>query len=399
MAASLLQCQPYPDMATLPILIVDDEAAVRQLLARLLQQHGYDCALAGSSSEARRRLSERAFSLMLCDMHLPGESGLQLVEQVYREYPDTATVMVTAIDDHHLATAALEHGAYAYILKPFQTSEIVINVANALRRHRIELQRRADHLYLEQILTERTMALRHAIEGLEFAKVEIRLSQEDTLQRLALAAEFKSEETARHIQRMSRYCELLARRIGLDSQQCEQVRLASPMHDIGKIGVPDFLLLKQGRLEPEEFATIARHTEIGYQMLSGSDSALLSLAAIIAWTHHEKFDGTGYPRRLAGEAIPLEGRITAIADVFDALTNKRAYKPAFPIEQAVGMMRERRGTHFDPLLLDTFLGALDEALEINAKFPDVCHTPAGSPNGHMSSPAQSPTERVPAHVR
>jgi putative two-component system response regulator len=170
---------------------------------------------------------------------------------------------------------------------------------------------------------------------------------------------------------MSQYCALLARRHGLDEDRCELIRIASPMHDIGKIGTPDNILLKPGKFTPEEFQAISRHPEIGYRILSGSDADLLKLAAVIAWTHHEKYDGSGYPRKLVGEAIPLEGRIAAVADAFDALTSRRVYKPSFPVEQAIKIMRQGREKHFDPGLLDTFLGAMDEVLVIKEQYADL----------------------------
>ncbi|MEK6525425.1 MAG: HD domain-containing phosphohydrolase, partial [Nitrospirota bacterium] len=313
---------------------------------------------------ARSRLEEEQFALILCDVNMPGESGLQLIKYVINEHPDTAAVMVTGLDDPQLANIALEVGAYGYIIKPFESNEVLINVANALRRRRLEIDNTAHREKLEQTVLQRTAALRHALKRLE-------LAAEETIRRLAIAAEFRDDETARHIQRMSLYCALLARRTGLDAERCELIRIASPMHDIGKIGTPDHILLKPGKFTPEEFQIITRHTDIGYRILFGSEAELLKLAATIAWTHHEKFDGTGYPRGLAGEAIPLEGRIAAIADAFDALTSKRVYKPAFPVEQATDLMRTHRGKQFDPSLLDVFLGSMDEVLAIRNQYADA----------------------------
>lgn len=352
------------------ILIVDDEHQIRSMLARVLEGHGYACTLASTTEEARACLEREAVALILCDVNLPGECGLHLVNHVLRKYPETAMVMVTGVDDPDIASLALQGGAYGYILKPFESNEILINVDNALRRRRLEIENRVHRERLEIAVLERTASLRLAIERLARAEQEIRQSREETIQRLALAAEFRDEATARHVQRMSRYSALLARKIGMDEDRCELIRIASPMHDIGKIGTPDHLLLKPDKFTAEEFEAIARHTEMGYRILAGSEAELLKLAAVIAWTHHEKFDGTGYPRALTGVAIPLEGRIAAIADVFDALTNKRVYKPAFPIEQSIEMMRERREKHFDPFLLDTFLDAMDDVLAVKAQFAD-----------------------------
>jgi PAS domain S-box-containing protein len=196
------------------------------------------------------------------------------------------------------------------------------------------------------------------------AQESLRRSHEETVRRLARAAEFRHDETGAHIERMSRYCELIAGRVGFDPEHCEQFRIASPMHDVGKIGISDAELRKAGPLNAEERAEVERHADIGYRILAGSGAELLDLAATIAWTHHERFDGEGYPRGLEGEAIPLPGRIAAVADVFDALTTDRVYRPAYPYPEAVEMMQAERGAHFDPRVLDAFLSADAEVREI-----------------------------------
>lgn len=190
----------------------------------------------------------------------------------------------------------------------------------------------------------------------------------DTITRLAVAAEYKDIDTAAHIERMSRYSELLARVIGMDEEYVETMRLASPMHDVGKIGIPDAILLKPGKLTDAEFEQMKKHTEIGARILAGSDVPLLQMSERIALAHHEKWDGTGYPRGLRAEEIPVEGRIVALADVFDALTSKRCYKPAFTVEKALEIIREGQGKHFDPQCVDAFLSALGEVLEIKKEF-------------------------------
>lgn len=352
------------------ILIVDDEAPIRTMLGRLLEGYGYACTLAADAAEARARLQERPFALILCDVNMPGESGLDLVTHVLASYQDTAAVMVTGLDNPQLATTALELGAYGYIIKPFESNEVLINVVNALRRRRLEIETRAHREQLEQTVLARTAELRAAIARLERAERDIRQSREETIKRLAIAAEFRDNLTAKHIQRMSQYCAVLARRYGLDADRCELIRIASPMHDIGKLGTPDQILLKPGKITDEEFKIMAQHSEIGYRILADSDADLLKLAATIAWTHHEKFDGTGYPRGLAGTAIPLEGRIAAIADAFDALSSRRTYKPAYALDQTVDMMKARRASHFDPELLDLFLTDLDEIVAIRRRYPD-----------------------------
>jgi putative two-component system response regulator len=352
------------------VLLVDGDPSFRAMLARLLERSGYTCSAAADATEAREALRQRAFELVLADVDMPGPSGLDLARDIHTEYPDTAVVMVTGVDDTRVARAALELGAYGYVVKPFEANEILVEVASALRRRALEVENRAHRERLEQMVRERTSELWGAIGKLEVADKELRLAQEDTVERLSIAAEFRDDETARHVQRMSRYSSLLVSRTGGDAERAELVRIASVMHDVGKIGIPDSILLKPGKLTPEERRIMEQHSEIGYRILSGSRSEVLSLAATIAWTHHERVDGTGYPRRLSGVAIPFEGRVAAIADVFDALTSHKVYKKAFPLGQAVDIMREGRGTHFDAELLDVFLDAIDEVIRIKERFAD-----------------------------
>jgi len=352
------------------ILIVDDESLIRRMMGRLLQRAGYDTVLAASGAEARTELAGGQFELVLSDVNMPGESGLDLVRHIFQTYEGVATVMVTGVDDPATADVALELGAYGYIIKPFEANEVLINVANALRRRQLEIEARANRAQLEQTVAERTRELRHAVARLESASSELRHSREETIQRLARAAEFRSDETAQHIRRMSLHCELLARAVGLPERKCELVRIASPMHDIGKIGTPDRILMKKGKLTPDEFDKMREHAEVGYRILTGSNSEMLQLATLIARTHHEKWDGSGYPHGLTGEDIPLEGRITAVADVFDALMNPRCYKPAFSLEKTQDIMEDGRGKHFDADLLDLFWGQLDEVLRIQREYSD-----------------------------
>ena len=352
------------------ILVVDDEEPIRRLLGYMLQTHGYTVTLAGDAREARQRINEQPYALMLCDVNMPGESGMDLVRNLLVEHPHTAAIMVTGLDSSVLANAALDMGAFGYIIKPFESNEVLIDVANALRRRRLEMENRFHRDNLEDIVRTRTMALQQALEWLERSEKELRLSREETIERLAIAAEFRDSSTAQHIQRMSHYCELLARKAGLAPERVDLIRTASPMHDIGKIGTPDHVLLKPGKFTAAEFDVISQHAEIGYKILSGSDSELLKVAAIIAWTHHERFDGTGYPRKLKGEEIPIEGRIASIADNFDALTTARVYKPAFDFEHARDLMIKERGKHFDPELLDLFLSAPEDLRRIHEQYAD-----------------------------
>src|SRR5918995_189996 len=346
------------------ILIVDDEDQIRTLLARLLSAHGYECLAAESAAAARRVLNDAEIALVLSDVNMPGESGIDFSNEVLAQYPDTAVIMVTGMDDRRYAEAATEQGAYGYILKPFKPNELIINVGNALRRRALEIENRGHRERLEQTVLERTSALRDTIAQLESSDLELRRLREETIRRLSWAAEFRNQETGEHIVRMSLYCALLARLAGLDAQRAEDIRVASPMHDVGKIGIPDRILLKPGRLSEDERAVLEAHTEMGHRILAGSGVELLDLAAVMALTHHEWMDGAGYPSGAAGEDIPIEGRICAIADVFDALTSDRVYRPSFPPDEARSLMLEGRGTQFDPDLLDLFLGSFDDVLAI-----------------------------------
>jgi len=355
------------------ILIVDDEAQVRKLLQRVLEGDGHVTASAGEVASALSRLREDGFELVLCDVNMPGESGLDFVGQASAVDPDVAIVMVSAADDPALAERALDLGAYGYVVKPFRTSELSIAVANALRRRRLEIENRSHREQLEQVVLERTTALRQAVTRLEGKEQELRRSHEETIHRLARAAEYRDKETGQHVERVSRYCSLLADRLDLDDERSELLRLAAPLHDIGKIAIPDRILLKPSHLTSDERGLMETHAEIGHRMLAGSGQQLLELAALIAWTHHEHYDGRGYPRGVSGDEIPLVGRIVAVADVFDALTSDRIYRPALPTEETLRVMREGRGAHFDPAVLDALFDSLPAALAIREEWPDLPH--------------------------
>ena len=346
------------------LLIVDDEEPVRRALARILSRKGYECISVEDATAAREALAGVPFDLVLSDMNMPGESGLDLVKSIVVDHPDTATVMCTGLDDAELARTAIEIGAYGYIVKPFEPNEILIAVMNALRRRELEIENRHHREHLEDMVKARTTELWTAISDLERAQKEIRVSREETIERLSIAAEFKDSETAAHIRRMSLYCSMLAERLGEDARRCEEIRLASQMHDVGKIGVPDGILSKPGPLDPEEWKVMKTHAAIGHRILSNSTSELLNQAAVIALTHHERMDGTGYPRGLVEDEIPFEGRIAAVADVFDALTTNRVYRKAFQLGEALEIMKEGRGDHFDPKILDCFFSSMDRVLGI-----------------------------------
>jgi putative two-component system response regulator len=342
------------------VLLVDDDEALRSWGERLLAQNGYSCEGAGDAAVARDRLAHKTYALVLLDVNMPGESGLDLLASIRTEHSGTAVVMVTGEDDLKLAMTAIEHGAYGYMVKPVGAGEMLINVANALHRRAREHQNERLLHILREAVDDREHRLEGALQDLRLSHDQVWASQAETIFRLARLVEFRDEETGHHLQRMSSYCEILAGKLGLPPERRELVRLASQLHDIGKVAISDTILLKPGKLTEQERGTIETHAQIGYEMLAGSSSEVVQLGALIARAHHEHWDGRGYPLALADEAIPLEGRIAAVADVFDALTSTRVYRPAFPVRTAIATMQDERGTHFDPAVLDAFLEVLPE---------------------------------------
>lgn len=345
------------------ILVVDDEEPIRELISQIIRREGYQCATAAGVDEALDILAQETYSLVISDINMPEKTGLDLLRELVSKNNELAIIMATAVDDRKVAIHTLELGAYGYIIKPFERNELLISVANAIRRLELEISNRRYSEDLEILVLERT-------KKLQKAEQEVRSSREETIYRLAKAAEFRDNETAQHTIRMGHYCQVLAQAVGLSDDFCEQIRVASPLHDVGKIGIPDTILLKPGKLTDQEFEVIKEHSEIGYRILDGSTSDLLNLGASIAFTHHEKYNGFGYPQKLAGEEIPIEGRIAAVCDVFDALTSDRVYKAAMSTEKALDILREGRGSHFDPRVLDAFMASLDLILHMKAKFAD-----------------------------
>jgi putative two-component system response regulator len=342
------------------LLLVDDDQALRHWAERVTSERGYSCEGTDNAQEARMRLRENTYELVLLDVHIPGESGMGLLSYIRASYPHSAVVMLTGEDDPQLAMSAIELGAYGYMVKPVRSGELLINVANALHRRRRELESERVLEQLRATVDQRSQRLEETLQDLQLSETKVWVSQAETILRLARLVEFRDEETGHHLQRMSAYCELLARGVGLGDERCELIRLSSQLHDVGKVAVPDSILLKQGKLTPEEFEIIKSHAETGYMMLAGSASEVVQMGALIARTHHERWDGSGYPRGLAGDDIPIEGRIAAVADVFDALTSDRVYRSAFPVTSAVELMHAENGSHFQPELLETFFAQKSE---------------------------------------
>jgi putative two-component system response regulator len=456
------------------ILVTDDQPEMELVIHRALGER-YLCEFASNVEQARQRLSDGAFDLVLCDVHMGGASAMGLVEETISGDLDTAIVLVAETDDPELAKRAFESGVYGYVAKPPWPGQLLITVMNALRRRELEIAERehrqnladrrqtiidmapiaiyakdssgryivvnekADELagmapgtllgltdeaflspeelsvgtdsdrrvFEEQTSHERVDAveiggvmktfktirfpllgeqgevsavggvsvditaereairLRDELAASQLAAIEeLRLSRLETIEGLAKAIDLHDSPTAEHVNRMASIAAFLAAKLGLDPDRVELMRAAAPMHDVGKIGTPSEILRKPGPLTDEERTEMQRHTVVGHQIFAHFESELSRLAAAIALTHHERYDGSGYPHGLVGEEIPLEGRITAVADVFDALLTDRSYRPAMSADEAVAVIEEGRGTHFDPQIVDVLLDYLPQALAL-----------------------------------
>ena len=325
------------------VLIIDDEPANVDELRRMLEAAGVTrIESTNDPREACDLYVQARPDLILLDLHMPEMDGLAVMDQLNEiaEASYLPILMMAGGMSQEARRQALSRGAKDFINTPFRSDEVLFRIRMLLETRFLYLQIQSQNQMLEARVRERTREL-------EAAQIEI-------IERLARAAEFRDDNTGQHTERVGQMAALLAREIGLPDGQVALIRRAAPLHDVGKIGIPDSILLKLGKLTSEEFALVKTHTAIGARILSGSRFALLQLAEEIARTHHERWDGTGY-EGLTRDSIPLVGRIVAVADVFDALTQKRPYKPAWPVEDAAAEMDRQRGQQFEPELVDAFL--------------------------------------------
>lgn len=344
------------------ILAVDDQSFVADMVALWLTESGYDCDVAVSAHQALAMLGQNKYDLMISDVTMPDMSGIELLAQVKENFPNLAVLMATGVDDRKTAIQAIQLGAYGYIIKPFSLNEFLINVANALERSRLTRESRNCMDILEEEVRERT--------------AEVRRREEEIALRLISAAGHRDEETGQHIKRIGLYSVVLASALGWDDERIEHLRVGAPMHDVGKIGIPDSILRKPGRLSPEEYQVIKQHPRIGAGILGGSKIPLLQTAADIALCHHEKWDGSGYPEGLSGESIPESARVVAIADVYDALSNDRVYRSMYQEKEVMEIMEKKRGSHFDPDIFDCFMAnlpAMEKILHSNQDAAGKCY--------------------------
>jgi len=342
------------------IVIVDDNPTNVLVLKRLIEQKlsGHETISFTSPVEALTWCEQEESDLILLDYMMPEVNGLTFIQRfrAMRENREVPIIMITADSDKNIRYQALEVGANDFLNKPIDQLELVARVNNslALRRGQKQLRNRAEWLGNE----------------IKKATATIKAQEREALIMLSKAAEFRDPETGAHIDRMSHYSQLIAANLGMSVKDQEMILDAAPMHDIGKVGTPDAILLKPGKLSVEEFAIMKEHATYGHAILKDSDSPLLQIAANIALCHHEKFNGLGYPRGLKGEGIPLFARIVAVADVFDALTSERPYKSAWEMERAVKLLEDEKGHHFDPQCVEAFLQDRDAILRIKERHQD-----------------------------
>lgn len=324
-------------------LVVDDEPHLRRVLVRVMQADGFVCEEAASGVEALEVLSRQATTLVLSDLHMPEMDGIGLLREVRARHPDVAVVMITAVADVATAVSCLGAGAMDYLTKPFHIEEVRARVRQALDKRRLVLENRD---YQER-LEERVAAQSRRLEQLFLASI----------QSLADALEVKDPYTHGHSVRVSQYSSVIARALGLDPEVVRQVELGGRVHDIGKIGVRESVLNKSGPLTDEEYQHIMTHPVVGWRILSPLLTEMPKALNIVR-SHHERFDGRGLPDKRAGEEIPLEARIAAVADTFDAMTSARPYRPGVPVAATIAELRRCAGAQFDPVVVDVFLDAL-----------------------------------------
>lgn len=348
------------------ILIVDDNPSNIDVLSELLQEYQRRVAIDGPT--ALRLVEARPPDLVLLDVMMPKMDGFEVCRRL-QSNPSTSeipVIFITGLGDERNETLGFEVGGVDYITKPFNAKVVRARVQTHLELKAGRDRLRTENSRLEERVGARTAELHAALAGLHKSAI-------DTVFRLGLAAEYRDDDTGQHVLRMANYAVAVARELGWSGDALERLLHAAPMHDIGKIGIPDSILKKPGPLDSAEWEVIKRHPVIGARILSGSSSEVIELAEVVALTHHEKWDGSGYPHGLSGEAIPMVGRIVAICDVFDALTMRRPYKKAFPVADSLAIIRKGSGTHFGPHVVDAFFSVQPEIMQIRTRYTvDVC---------------------------
>lgn len=345
-------------MSDFNVLIVDDVGKNIQVVANLLKDEHYHLSYAMSGEQALEVLQENIYDLVLLDIMMPGLNGFETCKKIklLPNYSETPVIFLTARDDHDSIVEGFESGGQDYVTKPFNTSELIARVRT--------------HLKLRAFENAQQQKIDQAVKELKALNEELENSQKEVVFTMGAIAETRSKETGMHVKRVAEYSRLLALLSGVPVHEADIVALASPMHDLGKVGIPDNILNKPGPLTNKERKIMDTHAQLGYDMLKHSKRQIMQTAAIIALEHHEKWDGFGYPQSKSGQDIHLYGRITALADVFDALCSKRCYKEAWDDENIFELIKSQNGKHFDPTLVDLFFSNLSQFLEIREQFPD-----------------------------
>ncbi len=328
------------------ILVVDDESIVREMEIAALSGEGYHCHGAQDADSACRVLRERTIELALIDINMPGRSGVQLLQEMKEFSPDTAAIMVTAMDDLETAMFCLKLGADDYILKPFNLDRVILSVRNALEKRRLSLENRMYQRHLEAKVLDQTQQIKETLE-------ELQVAYDSTLKALARALDAREKETGSHSERVRGYTLLLAETFGVAEADLGEMAMGALLHDIGKVGVSDNTLLKPAKLNDEEWVEIRRHPQVGHDIIAGV--SFLQGAAQIVLTHHERFDGKGYPNGLLGRDIPLGARIFSLVDTLDAMTSDRCYRKAMSFQAVVDEVQRCSGGQFDPMIVEAFL--------------------------------------------
>ena len=352
------------------VLVIDDDAGIRKITQILVEELGHEVVSAHDGSEGLDKLF--GIDLVLLDVVMPGLDGFDVCRRI-RQHPagaDIPVIIVTTFETMEHRLLAVEAGANDFIAKPIEQTELRVRTTSLLKMKEAQDTVKRYQSHLEEMCEERTSSLRRALEQMAQARRVAYEAQLETVERLAMLAEYKDKVTGRHLQRMSEYSAVIARGLNLPPDEVELIQHASRMHDVGKVAVPESILRKPAALDSQEWTVMREHSAIGSRILENSESELLQAGQVIALHHHERWDGGGYPNGLAGDDIPLWGRICAVADVFDAVTSERPYKPAFPNEEALQLLRNGRGKHFDPKVIDVFFECLQDILAIQTKYKD-----------------------------
>jgi len=355
------------DDAAFSVLLVEDDGPTRQFMSVLLKTQGYAVVEAEDGARAYELLKTTPVDLVLSDVMMPNLNGFELCRKI-KNTPAFAllpVILLTALSQDQDRLTGLAAGADDFLTKPVNEAELRLRLGNFRRVISLQHQVTRARDEAERLVEERTRELKVMVDELKVAQAEAAIAQLDVIHRLAAATEYKDTDTGAHIQRIADYTLLIARCLAwFDEAEDVIVSQAAMMHDLGKIGIPDYILMKPGLLTSEEFELMKNHTILGWRLLSGSPTPLLQTAARIARSHHEKWDGSGYPDGLVGEDIPPEARIAAVADVFDALRCQRCYKPEFPLLQCFEMIAARSGKHFDPRVVEAFMALREDLAAI-----------------------------------